>query len=74
MDAILGGCLQENANHIQRLYVYFTGVIPPPMKADGQFFELELKLRRQLNATLVTTGAGVLMKIPSVQITQSGQV
>ena len=61
MDAILGGYV--NGKKMQITYsdftYYFTGVIPPPMKADGQFFELEVEVASAAKyVTLVTTGAG----------------
>ena len=61
MDAILAGYV--NGQKMQITYsdftYYFTGVIPPEVKGDGQFFEIDLEVPAEARfITLVTTGAG----------------
>ena len=61
MDAILGGYV--NGQEMQITYsdftYYFTGVIPPEIKADGQFFDIDIEISSEAKyITLVTAGAG----------------
>ncbi|MEC9095832.1 MAG: DUF1549 domain-containing protein, partial [Planctomycetota bacterium] len=61
MDAILSGYV--NGQKMQVTYsdftYYFTGVIPPEVKANGQFFEMDIEIPGQAKyVTLVTAGAG----------------
>ena len=61
MDAILGGYV--NGQKMQITYsdftYYFTGVIPPEIKANGEFFDLDIEISSEAKyVTLVTAGAG----------------
>ena len=61
MDAILGGYV--NGKKMQIAYsdftYYFNGVIPPEIKANGQFFEMDIDIPADARyVTLVALGAG----------------
>ncbi len=61
MDAILGGYVNGQKMQItfSDFTYYFTGVIPPEMKADGKFFAMDIEIPAEAKfLTLVTASAG----------------